>query len=527
MIVVGGGAAGFTAALAARECGASVVLLEKGEQVGGTTRKAGVWIWVPNNPFLRGGGVEDPKRPALQYMARLARPHVYDPASPTCGLPLEEYRLIETFYDEAWHAVELLTRMGALQPHHRPDIPDYYAELPEDERPYGRVIMPQPRSRPTGGTGLEFVEALEGAARACGIPIHTSCRALKLIEEDGRVVGVAADERGRERTFRARGGVVFASGGFTHNRELMLQSFAFPLLHGAAAPSNEGDFVSIASRVGARLANMGCAWMAPIQLEQALTPEQARSNASITEIHGDSAIIVNRDGRRVVNEKAMYNDLTQAFFAWDGVYGGYPNARLFLIYDDATARLCGDDATGNPILPVDAEAPHILSAPTFSDLAAALDRRLQALGAAAAGVRLAPDFAVTLERTVERFNEYALAGADPEFHRGEKAIERFFSGPTRPGNDRNPTMHPFEPAGPYHAMILAPGTLDTKGGPMIDAGARIVGSDGHAIPGLFGAGNCVASPSGQAYWAGGATVGLAITYGRIAGLGAASLAGDH
>ncbi len=524
VVVVGCGAAGFTAALAAHERGASVMMLEKAEQVGGTTRKAGVWIWIPNNPLLRDSGLSDPKPAALRYMARLARPHVYDAESTHLGLPSDEFRLIETFYDEACDAMELLVRMRALQPHHRPDIPDYYAELAEDETPYGRVVMPRPRSSPTGGTGFEFVEDLERAVRSRGIAVRTGCRAVRLVMENGRAVGVVADERGQERIFRARGGVVFASGGFTHNRELMLRSFAAPLLHGAAAPSNEGDFVSIAGAVGARLANMGCAWMAPIQLEQALTPEQARTNASITEVHGDSAIIVNREGRRVVNEKAMYNDLTQAFFEWDGAYGGYPNARLFLIYDHATARFYGDNSSGNPILPVDVEARHILKAPTLTKLAAALDERLMALGVASGGIRLAEGFGAELERTVERFNSYARTGSDPEFHRGEKAIERFFSGPARPGNDRHPTMYPFESTGPYYAMILAPGTLDTKGGPVIDCAARVISSDGDPIPGLYAAGNCVASPSGQAYWAGGATVGLAITFGRIAGLGAAAAA---
>jgi 3-oxosteroid 1-dehydrogenase len=524
VIVVGCGAAGFTAALAARERGASVLMLEKAERAGGTTRKAGVWIWVPNNPYLRAEGLEDPRPAALRYMAKLARPHVYDPESETLGLPLEEFRLLEAFYDQAGLAVELLGRVGALAPHHRPDIPDYYAEIDEDETPYGRVIMPEPRSRPTGGTGFEFADALEAAARAQGIPIRTSCRAVGLVVQDGRVAGVVADEDGAERTVRARGGVVFASGGFTHNRELMLRSFSAPLLHGAAAPSNEGDFVAIAAAVGARLGNMGNAWLAPIQLEQALTPDDARTNASITEMHGDSMIVVNRDGRRVVNEKAMYNDFTQAFFQWDGVGGDYPNLRLFTIYDGATARIYGDDASGNPILPPDADAPHILTAATIPELAEALRHRLEQLGAAAGGIRLTDGFAAELERSIERFNGYAAAGDDPDFHRGEKAIELFFNGPGRPGNEHNPTMYPFDPEGPFHAIILTPGTLDTKGGPVIDPCARVVDGDGQPIPGLYGAGNCIASPSAQAYWAGGATVGLAITFGRIAGVQAAEAA---
>jgi 3-oxosteroid 1-dehydrogenase len=522
VIVVGTGAAGFAAALAAREQGASVVMLEKSAELGGTTRKAGVWIWIPNNSFLRATGRADPRDKALRYMARLARPHAYDPTSPSLGLPQSDYALLETFYDQAGEAVEMLVRKNALRPLHRPEIPDYYAELPENAAPYGRVIVPYSEVRASGGTGQEFVTTLARAARAENVEIRTSCRVSRAIVDDERVVGVDAMQNGREVSVRARGGVVFATGGFTHNRELMLRSFGVPLLHGAAAPSNEGDFVDIAGALGARFGNMSNAWMAAIQLEQARTKEDALTNANITELHGDSAVVVNRHGRRVVNEKAVYNDFAHAFFHWDGARGEYPNLRLFLIYDDASARIYGDDASGNPIVPPGGNSSHVIRAATLSELASRLNERLAALGADAAGVRLGEEFASNLSATIERFNGYALAGVDEEFRRGETAIELYFSGEARSGNGRNATMYPFDPAGGYNAIILAPSTLDTKGGPIIDTNARVIGADGTPIPGLYGAGNCIASPSGEGYWGGGATVGLAITFGRIAGLGAAS-----
>ena len=81
----------------------------------------------------------------------------------------------------------------------------------------------------------------------------------------------------------------------------------------------------------------------------------------------------------------------------------------------------------------------------------------------------------------------------------------------------NPTMHEFAGHGPYHAIILGAGALDTKGGPRIDPNGRILGTDGKPIAGLYGAGNCIAAPAGQAYWSAGATIGSALTFGYLAG----------
>jgi 3-oxosteroid 1-dehydrogenase len=143
--------------------------------------------------------------------------------------------------------------------------------------------------------------------------------------------------------------------------------------------------------------------------------------------------------------------------------------------------------------------------------------RLRALSATSGGVQLSHDFLGNLTATIERFNGFARSGIDEDFHRGESAIELFMHGARADDNDSpNPTLFPLAAEGPYYATILAPGAIDTKGGPKVNQHLQILDGSDAPVPGLYGVGNCVASPSGQAYWSGGATWGPYMTFGCVA-----------
>jgi 3-oxosteroid 1-dehydrogenase len=80
-------------------------------------------------------------------------------------------------------------------------------------------------------------------------------------------------------------------------------------------------------------------------------------------------------------------------------------------------------------------------------------------------------------------------------------------------------MYPFTAAGAYYCILIAGGTLDTNGGPKINEKAQVLDTKETPIPGLYGAGNCIASPMPY-YIAAGSTLGNALTFGYVAGVNA-------
>ncbi|WP_239153999.1 FAD-binding protein [Amycolatopsis sp. FDAARGOS 1241] len=358
------------------------------------------------------------------------------------------------------------------------------------------------------------VAQLSAAAARDGVDVRTGHRVQRLIVDGGvdsrRVAGVeATTASGQTVRVLARKGVVFATGGFSHDDDLRRNHLGVPAYPGCAVPTNEGDFLRIASSIGAQLGTMNHAWMCPVPLAGAGRADLV----GMFSVAGDSMILVDRHGRRVANEKLPDNESARTFFRWDPATGAYPNLVLVQLWDQRSQDHSASTEYGRLIVPPGSDDSHVLKAATLGELTAKIRERLAGLHAETGGFTLADDFAANLPSTISRFNRFAANGRDEDFARGETAIQLVFNGPVKdePGRT-NPTMWPLSPTGPYYAALVTGGVLDTKGGPRTGPDGHVLDDLGVPIPGRYGVGNCVASASGRAYWAGGATLGPIIAF---------------
>jgi succinate dehydrogenase/fumarate reductase flavoprotein subunit len=526
VVVLGTGAAGLTAALRAAADGASVGLFEKAETVGGTTAWSGGVSWLPLNRHEREAGIADDRETVLTYLDSLSH-GLIDP------------ELAAAFVDTAPEVVDWLEANSPVVFETVRGLSDYHPEHPGGRRegrsvecplfPFdelgewaprvtrgyqltGDIAMsetPLGRRAPDGVPAEELARRRERDERGCGqalvgrllrglldrgVAPRTGCRGERLLVEDGAVTGVRL--RGPDGTFdaRARGGVVLATGGFEHDPDLVRAFLRGPLERPVSVPTNTGDGLRMAMRVGAALGTMREAWwVATIDVPvegRGVVPWQV--NSERTRPH---CIMVNRDGNRFTDEAANYNALGNAFHVVDVARFDYVNSPAWLVFDGhyfATYGLARRTAA-------DPTPEWIAEAPTLAALA---DR----IGVPAG----------SLEATVARWNAHVAAGSDPDHGRGESHHDRAWGDTVRYGETRQATLGPLDTP-PYFAVQVRVGALGTKGGPLTDGDARVLDVDGAPLPGLYAAGNAMASVMGMTYGGHGGTLGPALVFGFRAG----------
>lgn len=200
-------------------------------------------------------------------------------------------------------------------------------------------------------------------------------------------------------------------------------------------------------------------------------------------------IVVGPDGLRFVNEANPYMEFGQKMYAANAV-------PAWAIFDSRHRR----DYFWGTIPP--GFTPKGLLDGGYLRMADTLEAIAQACGIDAAG----------LARTVTRFNSFARAGEDVDFHRGQSAFNRYYGDPTvKP----NPNLGTIEKP-PYYAVALYPGDIGTCGGIVADEHARALRHDGSPIPGLYVTGNTSAAAGGRYYIGAGAAVGPSMVFGFVA-----------
>ncbi|MCA0242078.1 MAG: FAD-dependent oxidoreductase [Proteobacteria bacterium] len=548
VLVVGSGASGLSAAITAAAAGLSVLVVEKEPRLGGTTARSGGWLWIPDTHLGRELGVTEVPGAARRYLEHEATTH-FDAAR------------VDAFLEQGPRAVAFFVGQTALRLDVAPAFPDYHAEAPGgalgrsmiarpfDGRELGPLVkklgLPLPELTVFGmmlGSGKEiwhfmrafkslesfvFVSkrlarhawdvlrhgrgmtlangnALAGrllkSAQDLKIPLWTESPVRELIIEDGAVRGAWVEREGQRMEVRARRGVVLACGGFPHDVQRRQQLFPHAPTgreHYTPSPAgNTGDGLRLAERAGGHVDPTiphAAAW---VPTSVTTRPD---GSAGVMPHFIDRAkpgvIAVDARGQRFTNEGNSYHDFVPAMVA---ASQGRPEVSAWLLCDHRTLRQYGLGCVAPFPMPI---GRHLRSG--YLKRGAGVAELAQAIGVDAAA----------LQATVQRFNEHARRGEDPDFGKGSRAYNRYQGDPQQ---QPNPCVAPLE-TGPFYAIKLVVGDIGTFAGLATDAETRVLDAQRRPIPGLYAVGNDAASIMGGNYPGAGITLGPALTFGYICG----------
>jgi succinate dehydrogenase/fumarate reductase flavoprotein subunit len=550
VLVAGSGAGGFATALAASLAGLDVLMVEKEALFGGTTAYSAGVIWIPCNHHAAKAGVADSRAAALQYLTshvgnRLDRAraeafvdaapemlaaferagfcafsvaptwadyHPDEPGGAQGGRSLcpEDYdgRRLGEWFSKLRPPLPTMAPLGGMMVG-RNDLPHVFqmTRSAASARHVAGMVVRHARDRMThergtrlvNGNGLIARMARHALDRGVGLWLETPIESL-LHAADGRVTGAVVLRAGVRTEVTARRGVVLATGGFPRN-SVLTRTF-YP--HEAAGrthvhlppPGNTGDGARIAQGAGGRLSDAvhhAAAWTPVSLVPQRTGPPQPFPH--FFDRGKPGYIAVDRRGRRFVNEAQSYHVFVPAMLE---ASRNDADAEAWIVTDHRAIRRFGLGALGPAPMRI---APFLRSGYIIrGQTPAALAK---ALGISASG----------LSETIAAFNGPARAGRDPAFARGEDAYQRFNGSPTHAGP--NPSLAPLETP-PFYAVRVVPGELGTFAGIATDVDARVLGSNGAPVAGLYAVGNDALSVMGGTYPGAGITIGPAMTFGWIA-----------
>ncbi|WP_313805941.1 FAD-dependent oxidoreductase [Sphingobium sp.] len=377
IIVVGGGGAGMTAALFAHAAGASAIILEADDKLGGATRLSGGVVYAAGTSVQKAMGIEDSPQAMFDYIMTLngwqTRPDI-----------------IRLFAERSAATVEWLVSLGA-----------------EYQWVVKSGVDTVPRGHCTVGAGDTIGRLLVNEVGARGIETALKTRVDRLLMEDGRVVGVHASGM----DLRARA-VIITTGGFGNSPGMRARYFPSAAQHGdivysvhSDAPFILGDGIKLGELVGARITGQDTGLVLP---SAGLVPN------SVEAFLPPWCMLVNDEGRRFMPENAPY------------AVSGYlineqPGAHAWAIFDEKTL--------------VEGSADKRFSDPYHTgEVSQTWDEDLIRKHVKSGRIRTAGTLAgladqlginrLALDETVSRYNADAHAGVDREW---DKQAPKYFA----------------------------------------------------------------------------------------------------
>ncbi len=515
VVVAGSGAGGLVGALRAAERGLRVLVLEKADVCGGTTALSGAGLWAPANLHVLNAGQDDDLDQAQAYLS-----HTVGTRTP---LSMQQAFLHAAAATIAW----LETR--GVRFSYMTGYPDYHPDEPGGLLS-GRAITPK-AIRPAVAAGLEhriqptlsmghggppitdpgpegplwggqsLIAQLLMALATAGVDVWTSTAFTDLVTVDGAVVGVLAERNGELLHIASPAGVLLASGGFEHNVGMRQEYQDESVEHGTwtlGVTGNTGDGIAAGMKLGAATDLLEDCWWAP----GFLRPD-GQSSFLLWERAAPTGIIVDRDGRRWVNEGTPYN--TFGHLMLGARDAGIPCIPSWYVFDQLALDTYGFGGLRPGADTAEwVAAGALLVGETVAELASHLG-------------------ADALVETAERWNVLAEKGVDEDFGRGDEgsyerqllSVFQRYPGIAGPHEWPNPSLAPLS-QGPFYAGKVVLSDLGTKGGLVCDEHGRVTRKDGTSIPGLYACGNTMASMMGHAYPGPGACITPAMAFAWLA-----------
>ena len=434
IVIIGAGGAGLTAATEAASKGAKVLVLEKMPIVGGNSNFSTGGINACYTKEQERLGIKDSKEVFYNDTMR-------------GGQYLNDPNLVRTLIDNSAAMVEWL------------QTPMIGADLSDVGAFGGATNKRIHRPKGGGAIGAHLIPLLQKAALKQGAEIRLNNKVIDILSNNGRACGVKVAYAGGEYTVRAKA-VIVATGGFGANPEMI--EFYQASLAGFATTNHKGatgDAFKMVEKFDAQL----------IQMEQIqIHPTVVKGTGiMITEaVRGNGAILVNKAGRRFVNEMETRDIVSAAVLK-------NPERSAYLIFDQSIR---------DSLKAIETYAKQNL----LSEGATLLELS-----------RMIAVDAVALEYTIDEYNKAVLAKKDTEFGRNTESMERTISTP------------------PFYAIEIEPAIHHTMGGLKINTKAQVLNKLNLPIPGLFAAGEVTGGVHGAQRLGGNAVADICI-FGKIA-----------